>query len=74
MCRGSSMRVMEMSPGAQEDMYRSVAQQDLQLYRSVLQSLQLAPVARSGRQPAIPLRVYLRAGGRGATGLLLQQR
>jgi hypothetical protein len=50
----------------QEDLYRSVLQQDLPLYRSVLQSLQLAPVARVGRQPAIPLRFFVRAGGRGA--------
>ncbi|GAB4817866.1 hypothetical protein N2152v2_004912 [Parachlorella kessleri] len=64
-CRGSSLRVMEMSPGAQEDLYRSVAQQDLPLYRRVLQSLQLAPTPRAGRQPAIPLRLFVRTGGRG---------
>ena len=53
----------------QEDLYRSLAAQDLRLYRSVLQSMQLAPVARGGRQPAVPLRVYLRSGGRGERGV-----
>lgn len=57
--------MMEMAPGAQEDLYRSVLAQDLLRYRSVVQSLQLAPVARGGRQPAVPLRVFLRAGSRG---------
>ena len=64
--RGSSLRVMEMTPGSQEDLWQAALKGDLPTYRDVLGGLQLAPADRGPRgRPCVPLRLYVRPGGRG---------
>ena len=64
--RGSSLRVMEMTPGSQEDLWQAALRGDLEKHRDVLGGLQLAPADRGPRgRPCVPLRLYMRPGGRG---------
>eukprot|EP00887_Chlorella_sp_A99_P005378 scaffold1.g5378.t1 len=64
--RGSAARVMEMSGGAQADLWAAALAGALGPYAQIVQALQLSPVARRGRPPCVPLRLFVRRGGRGA--------
>ena len=67
-CRGSAARVMEMGTVAQEQLWGAVqgGAPDMRALCEVVDSLQLAPIARGGRQATVPLRVYINARPQGA--------
>eukprot|EP00891_Asterochloris_glomerata_P006419 jgi/Astpho2/6419/Aster-x0280 len=56
--RGNAAAVMNMSDGAQKDLWRSIQQSDLPAFERVAASLQVEPAGRGSRQACLPLRVY----------------
>lgn len=65
MATGSSRRVQDLLQGATDDLWRSVQRADAARHARVCASLRLAPVAAGGRGPCVPLRLFVRQGGRG---------
>ena len=69
--RGNAAAVMNMSDGAQQDLWRSIQQSDLQKFERVAASLQVEPAVRGGRQACLPLRVYAQSRSEGEGGACL---
>ena len=69
--RGNAAAIMNMSDGAQQDLWRSIQQSDLAKFERVAASLQVEPANRGSRQACLPLRVYAQTRSEGEAGSCL---
>ena len=58
-CRGNASRVMGMASAVQHDLWAAVERGDGVRYAEISNELELQPAPRTGRGPAVPLRLAL---------------